>query len=110
MIIDFRRFLETGRPHWKALESTLEWIEIAPERTMSIEEVERFHELYQRASSDLARVSTFQSEGELRRYLEGLVSRAYAEIHETRERKTFRPWRWFTRDFPQTFRRHPKAF
>ena len=49
-------------------------------------------------------------DGELRRYLEWLVSRAYAEIHEARERKRFRPWRWVTREYPQTFRRHLRAF
>jgi uncharacterized membrane protein SpoIIM required for sporulation len=42
--------------------------------------------------------------------LEWLVSRAYAEIHEARERRRFRPWRWFTTDFPRTFRRHVHAF
>jgi uncharacterized membrane protein SpoIIM required for sporulation len=77
---------------------------------MSLEELERFHVLYQRASADLAKVTTLASEGELRQYLEWLVSRAYAEIHESRERRSFRPWRWFTVEFPSTFRRHVRAF
>ncbi len=110
MILDLPRFVEAERPHWSALEKTLAWLEIAPDRSMSIEEVERFHGLYQRVSADLARVATLASEGDLRRYLEALVGRAYAEIHEARERKRFRPWRWFTREFPQTFRRHARAF
>jgi uncharacterized membrane protein SpoIIM required for sporulation len=110
VIIDLPHFVETERPHWRALEKTLERLEIAPDRTLSIDEVERFHSLYQRASADLARVATLLSEGELRGYLEGLVGRAYAEIHEARERKRFRPWRWFTGEFPRTFRRHARAF
>jgi uncharacterized membrane protein SpoIIM required for sporulation len=55
-------------------------------------------------------VSGFAAEGELRRYLEWLVSRAYAEINESRERRKMRPWRFFTVDFPRTFRRHVRAF
>jgi uncharacterized membrane protein SpoIIM required for sporulation len=58
----------------------------------------------------LAKVAPLAAEAELRKYLEWLVSRAYAEIHEVRERRKFRPWRWFTIEFPQTFRRHARAF
>src|SRR6266852_5453116 len=110
MILDLTRFVEAERPNWTALEKTLDWLESGPDRKMSIQEVERFHGLYQRASADLAKVSALASEGELRRYLEWLVSRAYAEIHEARDRRRFRPWRWFTTEFPQTFRRHARAF
>ena len=109
MIIDLGKFVETERPHWTALEQTLDWIE-SPGHGMSLPEIERFHSLYQRASADLARVAPLASEGELKRYLESLVTRAYAEIHETRDRKSFRPWRWLTAEFPQTFRRHLRAF
>src|SRR5262249_10292527 len=60
---------------------------------------------------DLARISTFSSEPETRRYLENLVARAYGEIHETRDkrRKLF-PLQWFLVIWPQTFRRHVRAF
>lgn len=110
MILDLARFVETGRPHWTALERALDWLESRPDPAMSLEELERFHGLYQRASADLAKVSALASEGELRRYLEWIVSRAYAEIHEARERRKFRPWRWITAEFPRTFRRHVRAF
>jgi uncharacterized membrane protein SpoIIM required for sporulation len=110
MILDLTRFVESERPHWTALEKTLDWLDTGPDRVMSIQDLERFHALYQRASADLAKVATIASEGELRRYLDWLVSRAYAEIHEARERRRFRPWRWFTTEFPQTFRRHLRAF
>ncbi len=73
------------------------------------QDLERFHAMYQRTSADLAKVATLHSESELRRYLEWLVSRAYSEIHETRERRKFRPWRWFTIEFPRAFRRHLQA-
>ena len=110
MILDLAKFVEHERPHWDALARTLDMLEQLPNQRMSIEEVERLHALYQRASADLANVATLASEGELRRYLEWLVGRAYAEIHEARERQRFRPWRWFTRDFPQAFRRRRRAF
>ena len=76
MILDLTRFVESERPQWTALEKTLDWLEAGPDRKMSIQEVERFHALYQRASADLAKVATLASEGELRQYLEWLVSRA----------------------------------
>lgn len=110
MILDLARFVEAERPHWTALEKSLDWIAGDPTRKMTIEDLEAFHGLYQRASADLAKVATLASEGKLSRYLEGLVSRAYSEIHESRDRLRFRPWRWFTVEFPSTFRRHSRAF
>jgi uncharacterized membrane protein SpoIIM required for sporulation len=110
MIVDLSRFVEQERPHWVSLEKTLDWLAAGPGRKLSIDEAQQFHALYQRAASDLARVAGFAAEGELRRYLEWLVSRAYAEIHESRERRKMRPWRFFTVDFPQAFRRHAQAF
>ena len=110
MILDLARFVETERPQWTALEKSLDWLESDPHRTISVADLERFHILYQRASADLGKVATLDSEGELRRYLEWLVSRAYAEIHETRERRRFRPWRWISVEFPRAFRRHMRAF
>src|SRR5580692_8261670 len=106
MILDISRFVEHERPHWTALEKSLGWLEVNPETRLTLAEVEKLHVLYQRASADLARVP----DGELRRYLEWLVSRAYAEIHEARERKRFRPWRWVTEEYPRTFRKHMRAF
>jgi uncharacterized membrane protein SpoIIM required for sporulation len=106
MILDISRFVETERPHWTALEKSLDWLEVNPEARLTLAEVENLHVLYQRASADLARVP----DGEIRRYLEWLVSRAYAEIHEARERKRFRPWRWVTEEYPRAFRRHLRAF
>lgn len=110
MILDLARFVDSERPQWTALEKTLDWLESDPDRKVKLEDLERFHALYQRASADLAKVATLQSEGELRRYLEWLVSRAYAEIHESRERRRFRPWRVISVDFPRAFRRHIAAF
>jgi uncharacterized membrane protein SpoIIM required for sporulation len=106
MILDFSRFIEKERPHWTALEKSLGWLEANPQARLTLTEVENLHVLYQRASADLARVP----DSELRKYLEWLVGRAYAEIHEARERNRFRPWQWVTAEYPRTFRRHLRAF
>ena len=111
MIIDLARFLAEERKHWTDLETTLERMERHPEQRMQLTELLKFHELYERTSADLAKIETFASEPEIRKYLEGLVARAYGEIHETREKqKRLNPWRWFVETFPQTFRRHLAAF
>src|SRR5262249_57769743 len=106
MILDLGRFIETERPQWQALEKTLTWLDADPSRRMSLEESAHFHALYERAAEDLTRIEGFVAEGELKQYLSWLVSRAYAEIHESRQGTQFRPWRWVSADFPQAFRRH----
>src|SRR4030095_12955016 len=111
MIIDLPRFIEAERPSWSELESMLHTVGSQPDRRMPIAEAKRFHFLYQKVSADLGRIATFASEPDLRRYLESLVGRAYAEIHETRERGLrWHPMRWFFREFPAAFRRHIIAF
>jgi uncharacterized membrane protein SpoIIM required for sporulation len=111
MIVDLQRFLDAGRPEWAELEAILDKLETDPGYAMSFEQLRRFFHLYQRVSADLARIQTFASEPEICRYLESLTGRAYAEINETRERDArIRPWTWFVRDFPATFRRNIRAF
>ncbi|MDI6774589.1 MAG: stage II sporulation protein M [Verrucomicrobiota bacterium] len=111
MIINIQKFVENGKPAWEELEALLARRERGPEKRLSLEEIRRFHYLYDRVSSDLAKVATFASEKETRRYLETLVARAYGQIHEIRETPhRFRPARWFFVVFPRTFRRHLRAF
>lgn len=111
MILDLEKFLAEERPYWDELEKILQRLEGSSRSRIELEELRRFHYLYERASSDLGKITTFASEPVTRRYLETLVSRAYAEIHETRDRSTrFHFFRWFLLTFPQTFRRHLRAF
>lgn len=111
MIIDLPRFIDAERPTWTELEKMLDSLDNDPSRVMPLEEVQRFHLLYQKVSADLGRVATFASEPELRRYLESLTARAYAEIHESRQRgRRFRPIHWFVNEFPRAFRRRSGAF
>jgi len=111
VIIDLQRFIETERPYWQRLEAALDDMERSAVARMDIEGIVDFHYLYERVSSDLAKLATFAGERETRRYLESLVARAYGEIHETRRKgHRFRPLHWFFRTFPRTFRRHAGAF
>ena len=111
MIIDLQRFITSERSCWNELDKMLGRLEAEPNARMKLEELQRFHELAQRTAASLAKLTTFSSEPETRRYLESLIARAYGEIHETREkRRRILPLRWFFQTLPQTFRRHIRAF
>ena len=111
MIIDLKKFIANERRFWSELDAVLVLMERDPYRPLSFEEIKRLHYLYQRASSDLARISTFSAERAIGAYLESLVSRAYAVIHAGRQEAVrFSFWRWFWGTFPRTFRRHWRAF
>ena len=82
-----------------------------PEYKLSLSSLQRFHYLYQRTSGDLAKLKTFAAEPNARAFLESLVARAFGVIHETRKKPhRFAPLQWFFKTFPQTFRRHLRAF
>lgn len=111
MIIDLQRFIANERPFWSELEKRLDHLEAEPNARMSLDQLQLFHQLYERTAAGLAKITTFSSEPETRRYLENLVARAYGEIHETREKQhRFRPLTWFFQTLPQTFRRHIRVF
>jgi uncharacterized membrane protein SpoIIM required for sporulation len=111
MIIDLQRFVSTERHFWSELEQFLNRVEREPDRTLALDELRRFHYLYERASGGLSKLNSFATEPETRRYLESLVARAYGEVHETRDRQhRFSPIEWFLQTLPQTFRRHARIF
>jgi len=110
VILDLPRFVTTERVYWNELQAVLDRLRLEPGWRMSIPEVERLHYLYERCSADLVRLDTFATEPQLRAYVESLVSRAYAEIHETRARAGKFRWGDFIAAFPRAFRRHLGAF
>ena len=111
MIVDLQRFIANERPFWNELEKQLGRIEAEPNERLPLERLQLFHQLYERTAADLAKITTFSSEPETRRYLENLVARAYSEINETREKqRRFFPLEWFFQTLPRTFRRHVRAF
>lgn len=111
MIIDLPRFLAAGRPYWAELEKMLQRLETEHAYVMTLAELRRFHWLYQRASADLAKIQTFANRPEIYGYLDMLTARAYAEIHETRDRGLKpRVLKRLLNEFPRAFRRHVRAF
>lgn len=111
MIIDLKRFTESERPFWAELEALLEKLEEDPTARLNLDQLRRLHYLYERASAGLGKLMTFAVAPETRSYLEALVARAYAEVHETRDQPHRFAWlKWFSQTFPQTFRRHIRAF
>lgn len=111
MIVDLDKFIAAERPCWMELESMLKMMEDEPGWRLKLDQVQRFQYLYDRTAAGLGKIVTFASEPETRHYLEALVARAYGEIHETRDKpQRIHPFFWFTNTFPQTFRRHIRAF
>jgi uncharacterized membrane protein SpoIIM required for sporulation len=111
MIINLQKFISEEKSYWSELASVLDRLEKRPELKLSLSSLERFHYLYQRTSGDLAKIKTFASEPNTRAFLESLVARAFGEIHETRKRPhRLAPLHWFFSTFPQTFRKHIRAF
>jgi uncharacterized membrane protein SpoIIM required for sporulation len=111
MILDLERFVRREQPAWRELEALLASLEANPGSALDLQSALRLHHLYQKAGADLAKVKGQSAAPQLRRYLESLVSRAYAEIHENREQRArFRPAEFFVRTFPRAFRRHIAAF
>jgi uncharacterized membrane protein SpoIIM required for sporulation len=111
VIIDLQKFITNEQPVWAELEKMLNRLEAEPNERLSLAQAQRFHQLYERTAADLAKITTYSSEPETRRFLENVVSRAYGEIHETREQqRRFFPLQWFFQTWPQTFRKHIRAF
>ncbi len=108
MIIDVKKFAAEEQQYWDELDRALTRLESGS--TFSIEDIKRLYYLYQRTSSDLAKLKTFAANSDLEVYLESLVSRAYAAIHATRRRRRFRPLHWLLATFPRAFRRRFRAF
>ena len=111
VLLDLDKFIVRERPYWDELARLVQTQEEQPNRRPPLDEAQRFHYLYQRTSSDLVKLHTFAGEAETTRFLERLVARAYSRLHSQRAKKVpFHPWKWFTIQFPSTFRRHWLAF
>lgn len=107
--MDLEYFMTAGRPFWDELEQLLTRMEQDPHRRLPLDQIRRFHFLYQRASADLSRLVSFSADNSLRRYLETLVGRSYAEIHDARH-ESFRFRDHVVHGIPCAFRRRFRAF
>jgi len=111
MIIDLKKFITIEQPYWDELADLLQRREDDPHRPMDLSQIRHLYYLYQRASADLAKISTFSAEPAIRKYLEALVGRAFAAIHTSDHKAVrFAPLNWLWHVFPRTFRSHWKPF
>lgn len=111
MILDLDEFIRHERSAWNELDSMLRQQEKhGGDVEWSFDEVRRFDYLYRRASSDLVKMHTFAAHAELQAWLENLVARAYARMHEERGGVVrFPAWRWLREGFPVSVRRRWRA-
>lgn len=111
MILDLEKFIREERPVWNQLETLIEKFEHQNNRKLSIQDVETINRLYRRSTSDLSKIQTYTANPEILNYLENLCARAYSEIHsQAGSRHRLRPFAWLFVTFPNTFRRHIRAF
>jgi len=111
VIVDLARFREREEPFWRELETELDALDRDTAHALTLEKGLRLHYLYRRAASGLIQVKSLPGEIDLRRHLESLTARAFAEIHDTRRYSAVRRLRdWITHIIPRTFRAQRRAF
>ncbi len=100
------RFINERKNNWQRLEDLLSILETSSLRGLSRTEVREFGELYRRAATDLAIARAETRDPKLVNYLNSLVIRAHGKIYRADTHGTSIIWQFFTKDFPQTFRKN----
>jgi uncharacterized membrane protein SpoIIM required for sporulation len=98
------RFLKDEKDNWRRLEDLLGMMSGTGLRGLSRMEVREFGELYRRAASDLAIARAETRDPKLINYLNSLVIRAHGKIYRAENQGLDLVWRFFTREFPRTWR------
>ena len=98
------RFLEHEKDNWRRLEDLLGMMRGFGLRGLSRMEVREFGELYRRAAADLAIARTETRDPKLINYLNSLVIRAHGKIYRAEGEGVSIVVRFFSREFPATFR------
>jgi uncharacterized membrane protein SpoIIM required for sporulation len=99
------RFINERKNAWQRLEDLLGLLDRASLRRLHRGEVRELGRIYRRAASDLAIARAESRDPRLINYLNSLVIRAHGRIYRADAQGGRRIARFFTRDFPQTFRR-----
>ncbi|HRH42145.1 MAG TPA: stage II sporulation protein M [Pyrinomonadaceae bacterium] len=99
------RFINENKDNWQRLENLLELMGVSSIKSLSRMEVREFGELYRRAASDLAIARTETRDPKLINYLNSLVIRAHGKIYRAESQGVNLVWQFFSKDFPQAFRR-----
>ena len=106
MAESIHKFIESRRPRWEKLETTIQALERG---RLSASELVGLTRLYREATADLARLQTFQNqeglEDELVTYLNHLVARAYSQIYRSSPPRMASLWRFLRTGFPAAFRK-----
>ena len=102
-------FIKKRKSNWQRLEKLLAKIEGASGlRKLPRAEVREFGDLYLRAASDLAIARVETRDPKLITYLNSLVVRAHGRIYRAESQGMNLMWKFFSKDFPQTFRRNQR--
>jgi uncharacterized membrane protein SpoIIM required for sporulation len=98
------RFIDERKDNWQRLEDLLGLLQGTSLRGLSKVEVREFGELYRRAATDLAIARAETRDPKLINYLNSLVIRAHGKIYRAEGEGANILWKFFSGDFPQTFR------
>ncbi|HKO61292.1 MAG TPA: stage II sporulation protein M [Pyrinomonadaceae bacterium] len=99
------RFIEKHKTAWQRLEELLKLLDRSSLRRLHREEVRELGRIYRRTASDLAIARSESRDPRLINYLNSLVIRAHGRIYQADAQGGSRIKSFFTREFPQTFRR-----
>jgi uncharacterized membrane protein SpoIIM required for sporulation len=99
------RFIEQHKTAWQRLEDLLKLLDLSSLRRLHREEVRELGRIYRRTASDLAIARAESRDPRLINYLNSLVIRAHGRIYQAEAQGGSRIRSFFTREFPQTFRR-----
>src|ERR1700732_3172247 len=99
------RFIKERKTVWQRLEELLELLDRMKLKKLHREEVRELGRIYRRTASDLAIARAESRDPRLVNYLNSLVIRAHGRIYRADAQGGRRVLRFFTHDFPQTFRR-----
>lgn len=98
------RFINERKNNWQRLEDLLGLLNRASLKGLHREEVKELGRIYRRTSSDLAIARAESRDPRLINYLNSLVIRAHGRIYRADAQGSQRMLRFFTHQFPQTFR------
>lgn len=99
------RFINERKTVWQRLEELLHLLDRMTLRRLNREEVRELGRIYRRTASDLAIARAESRDPRLINYLNNLVIRAHGRIYRADAQGGHRIWRFFSADFPKTFRR-----
>jgi uncharacterized membrane protein SpoIIM required for sporulation len=98
------RFIDQRKNAWQRLEDLLEMLDTRSLRRLHREEVRELGRIYRRTASDLAIARAESRDPRLINYLNSLVIRAHGRIYQADAQGGSRLRRFFTDEFPRTFR------